>query len=223
MIFLPSVVICSYLWPGVPRCTGVFVIISRFRTIRRLVIDIADELRQVSVSQQLPNRCILTRVIPVVVDDPLKKATSGVIRLLVIEVVNLLQLRDRECIEKRISELRDGLPCFPHLGKRWCAGRPTIADQFVELWQWHQALQTCEPVPLLLPGHVTDIPTDAVHREDTVACINITEPLKPPLEFAACKAQLNDERMWHACCSFQDKNRCLFSRVTEKEDKVELD
>ena len=52
-------------------------------------IDIADELRQVSVSEHLPNRRILTRVIPVVIDYALKKCASGIICLLVIEVVNL--------------------------------------------------------------------------------------------------------------------------------------
>jgi hypothetical protein len=58
---------------------------------------------------------------------------------------------------------------------------------------------------------VTYIPTDAVHWEETAACISIAESLKRPLEFAAGKAQLNDERMWHVFWSFHEKNRCLFS------------
>jgi len=75
------------------------------------------------------------------------------------------------------------------------AGWLAIADQFVEMWQWDQSLEAGEPVPLLLPSHVTNIPTDTVHWEKTAACINVAESLKRPLEFAASKAQLNDERM----------------------------
>src|SRR6266699_722191 len=86
------------------------------------------------------------------------------------------------------------------------------------MWQGDQSLQACEPVPLLLPSQVTNIPTDAVHREETAACVRLAESLKPPLEFAASKAQLHDERMWHGFWSFYDKNRYLFSRVPEKED-----
>jgi hypothetical protein len=61
-----------------------------FRTVRGLVIDIADELWQVGVSEQLPNRYILAGVIPVVVDDTLEQVASGVVCLLVIEEVDFL-------------------------------------------------------------------------------------------------------------------------------------
>ncbi len=101
--------------------------------VRRLVIDIPDELWQVSVSEHLPNRRILAGMIPVVVNDTLEQIASGVVCLLVIEVMDLLQLLSCECVEKRISEVRDGLPGFPHLGQRWSAGRLAIADQLGEV------------------------------------------------------------------------------------------
>jgi len=44
------------------------------------------------VSEQLPNRGILAGMIPVVVNDPLEQIASGVVRLLVIEVMDLLLL-----------------------------------------------------------------------------------------------------------------------------------
>ena len=40
--------------------------------VRSLSIQIADKLRQIAVSEQLPNRHILARVIPIVVDDALE-------------------------------------------------------------------------------------------------------------------------------------------------------
>src|SRR2546421_10389331 len=84
------------------------------------------------------------------------------------------------------------------------------------MWQGDQSLQACEPVPLLLPSQVTNIPTDAVHREATAACVRPAESLKRPLAFAASKAQLHDERMWHGFWSFYDKNMYLFSRIPGK-------
>lgn len=41
-----------------------------------------------------------------------------------------------------------------------------------------QPLKMGEPVPLLLPGHVTNIPTDAVHWEETAARISIADSCK---------------------------------------------
>jgi len=104
-------------------------------------------------------------MVPVVVDNALEKVAGRVIRLLVIEIMDLLKFLGGERIEERIGELRNGLPGLPHLGKRWCAGRLTITDQFVDMGQPRFSLQACKPVTLLLSGQVADIPADAVHGQ----------------------------------------------------------
>src|ERR1051326_7731235 len=93
-----------------------------FRMIRRFVIDIADKLRQVCMPDHLPNRHIFASVIPVVVNDSLEQVARGEVCYSVFEVVNLLKALGGEGVQKRVYQVRNGLPGFPHLGKWWGGG-----------------------------------------------------------------------------------------------------
>src|SRR5262249_46479935 len=114
----------------------------------------------------------------------------------------------------------DGLPGVPHLGQGRCARGLTVSYAIVELGQRGLPLQPGEPVSLLLPRQVSDIPADAIHREDTAAGIRLGEARKAALELATGKTQLKDERMRHMCWSFPGKCSALFPTVPDYEDSI---
>ena len=88
------------------------------RQVGRLIIDIADKIRQIAVSEHPSDRHTLAGMIPVVVDDALHEIASGILALPHIAVTNLLELLRGECVEKRISDLGDCPPCPPQTGLR---------------------------------------------------------------------------------------------------------
>src|SRR5262245_24755787 len=94
------------------------------------------------------------------------------------------------------------MPGLPHAVERRRAGGGAIGEQLVDLWQKHLILPAPQPVTLLLPGQVADIPADAIHWREASTCVGVAQPFECAPEFAARKAQLQHEWMRHGSCSF---------------------
>ena len=54
-----------------------------------------------------------------------------------------------------------------------------------------------QPVALLLPGKMTNVPTDAIHGQEAAACVIVAHSGESTLELAAGEPELQDKRMRH--------------------------
>jgi len=164
------------------------------KTLMRLVwsfgIDITYKFGQIGVSQHLPDCHVLAVVIPVVVDEALQERTGGVedMRIIFIGEAHFLELLSSESVQERIDQFRHSMPGFQRLGKRRSAGRLAIAGSFVEVGPWRLSLDVGQPAALLVAGQVADVPTDAVHRQQTAARIGSAKSFEAALKFSASKA-----------------------------------
>jgi hypothetical protein len=68
--------------------------------------------------------------------------------------------------------------------------------------QVHKSLPTIEPVTLLLPGKVADVPTDTIHWKKTAAGVGVRDTRQRTPKFTARKTQLQHEWMRHGFGSF---------------------
>lgn len=77
------------------------------------------------------------------------------------------------------------------------AGKRSVGELVVDLGQQDLALRAVEPVPLLLPGEVADVPGDAVHRRDPPGRVNAGDALEAAPELAVREPELVYERKGH--------------------------
>src|SRR5215470_7089035 len=151
----------------------------------------------------LPNRHVLANMIPVMIDHALHQRSKGKIPFLPVddEVILSLEPFGRERVEPWIGSAGDRVPGGPHVAERRGAGRPTRRKLLVDLGQEDLVLPAPQPVALLLPGEMADVPTDAVHGADAAARVGVAKTFKRALPFAARKAQLYHEWVRHTRCS----------------------
>src|SRR5579884_733196 len=150
------------------------------------------------MAEQLADRHVLAGVVPVVIDDALEEGAGGIIIVGPFgKRVLLQQLLGGDRIKEKKNEARHRLPGVPHLGERWRACRLAVADEFIESGQGSLSLQARQPVTLLLPRQVANVPANEVHRQQTTARIAIAQSFEGALEFAASKTQLKYQRVWH--------------------------
>ena len=142
---------------------------ARLGPVRRLVVDVAHELRQPRVAELLADRLVLARVVPVVVDHRAGAGcrTSSPIGL------------------PRLTAARAGAPSsrVSSHGSACGRDRPPGREDLGELRRRARARRTAncscdlrvtasipcaagQEVALLLPGEVADVPAEAVHRPE---------------------------------------------------------
>src|SRR5581483_2758474 len=154
------------------------------REVRCSRIEISDKLWQIGMSEQLSNRHHLTHMKPIAIDEAHHQRASRALILLVGDLKHLC----RQGIEKKISHLRDRLPCLPHLGKFRGAGWLIVAIKLIKVGARRLPLHRGQPEILLGTGQVAKSPTDTVQRQKTVTRIDFAESGKRTREFAPRKA-----------------------------------
>src|SRR3990172_5384582 len=100
----------------------------------------------------------------------------------------LLQPLTGQRIEPWIGRLCDRFPRNQHLTERGSACRSAVCKELINLREGHQSLPIIQEIFLLLPGQMSHIPADAIHRLDSSACVVICETAHGALEFAASKS-----------------------------------
>ena len=142
--------------------------------------------------QALPDRRVLTDVIPVVVEHALQQRAEDVLALLPVHDDVRLQRLRRHRVQPPVRRLGDLPPSLPHLIERWRARRRPVGELLVDVRQQHLLLSAVEPIPLLLPRQVPHVPRDAVHRQNASPRFLFRHALKPPPKFAPREPQLFD-------------------------------
>src|SRR5690606_37303456 len=168
----------------------------RLRLVRRLVVDVAHELGQAGVPEELAVGHVLARVLPVVVDDALQQVPDeAAARLAVLAGVRLLEHVAVERVEPGVGALGDVAPRRPHLLEGRSAGRRARAEPFVDVRVRHLALAVVEEVLLLLPRQVADAPAQAVEREEPLHGVLRLDGAQGAGELAPGEPELLDEGM----------------------------
>lgn len=162
----------------------------------RFTVNVAHEFWQSGVSQHLPDGQVLAGVIPIMIDHSLEhRSEAGGAGLAVPDHV-ILQLLRGHRVQPRIDGSGYGVPRLPHVNQRRRTGGSSVGEHLVDLREQEGfALRVEQEVPLLLPGQVPDVPTDAVHGHQPLARLIIAQVFQCALEFAAGKAQLLYEWM----------------------------
>ena len=141
--------------------------------IRCFAVNRADKLRQAAVSQLLADRQVLSDMIPIMIDYPLKKVSINVGDLFTITGRMLSQFGGGERVEPGVSGGCDRMPGRQHLCERRRAGWSAICKIPVDFPQKHFTLSKVKEVSLLLPRQMPDVPTDAIHGQDAFAGVVI--------------------------------------------------
>lgn len=165
--------------------------------IWRLPVNIADELRQACVPELLADGEVLADMIPVVIDSALQHVPVDAGDGLALDDRMRLQCGGRQRVEPRVGCGRDRLPCREHLLERRRAGWRAVGKFLLDLREEDSSLPEAEEVTLFLPRQMTDVPTDAIHRQEAFAGVVITDAFDRAHEFTAGKAELGDERVGH--------------------------
>jgi hypothetical protein len=137
-----------------------------FWAIGCFAVNIADKDRQAGMPQLLTEGYVLAKVVPVVLDHPLKQIS--------VRIRNGLALPDHIL--------------FQHFLERGRAGGSTVGKVFVNLRQQHLPLSLIQETSLLLPGQVPDIPTDTVHWQNAFTRFGFLDVFDGAQEFTTRKA-----------------------------------
>src|SRR3954454_9899435 len=133
-----------------------------FRSVWRLVVDVADELRQPLVAEHLADGHVLARMEPVVIDRSLQQVAVDPRERPAIPHQVLEQHLARERIEQWIGRGRDCLPGRQHLGEWRRACGATRREPCLDVGERCPPLPCRHEIPLFLPREVADVPADAV-------------------------------------------------------------
>src|SRR5215813_1662118 len=126
---------------------------SLLEAIGCLVVDIADKLWQIGVPQLLPDRQILARMIPVMIDHPLQQVAKGEVEGLSIDhkCARLHQVGGCKVIEPGVGRAGDRVPSLPDISERRGTRRRTVGELVVKVGHEDAILAPPEPVALFLP------------------------------------------------------------------------
>src|SRR5918996_5823749 len=154
--------------------------------------EAADEVRQLRVPEQLPDRLRFPEVEPVVVGRAVKLRARRLLRRLALPAAG--ELRPGEAVEVRIGGGGDRAPPCPRLLARWHGERFAVAE-LLALGHDDRALRSLEPVGLLLPCQVPDHPRDRIDRAEAPGRLRGRHGPEPADPFAAGESELRHERM----------------------------
>lgn len=147
------------------------------------------------MAQLLAYRHVLAGVIPVMVNRSLQKVSVNESDLFAVSHRPCGKTVGSEPIKPGICRLGDRLPCLDRSFERGSAGRGAIGEFLGDVGKWSNSLPEIEEVPLFLPGEMSDVPTQGVHRQNPLHCVFGGDPPNSPHELPSGEAQLIDERM----------------------------
>ena len=108
-----------------------------------------------------------------------------------------LQFGGRQGVEPWVRRGGDRLPRREHLFEQWRAGGRPVGEILFDLREENFALPKAEEITLFLPRQMTDVPTDAVHRQQALARICVGDAFDRAHEFTAGETELVNEWVGH--------------------------